>query len=137
MAAPGKVCVVDDEPAVRRGLDRLLTAAGFEVVVFSSGQDFLAAVPSDAPACLILDYQMPGLSGLELRAVLAARGFHAPIVFLSGRSDIVPYARAVLGSEVEFLLKPASRDDIIAAVERAIERWPTCRKRAGLPGPGS
>jgi len=116
------VFVVDDEPAVRKGLDRLLRAAQLEVKVFASAQEFLLALDHEHPGCVILDYQMPGLNGLELQEVLAARGAHLQIVFLTGHGDIPRTVRAMQGGAVDFLVKPAGREQILPAVGRALER---------------
>jgi FixJ family two-component response regulator len=117
-----RVYVVDDELEVRKGLERLLRSAGFPVAVFGSAQEFLAQVGHDAPGCVVLDYQMPGLSGLELQAVLASRGVPIQIVFLSGHGDIPKSVQAIQGGAVDFLEKPASKELLFAAVTRALKR---------------
>lgn len=122
MTAAGTVFVVDDEAPVRKGLDRLLRAAGFQVAQFSSAQDFLGTIGEAGPGCVILDYHMPGLNGLELLEVLASRGARWPIVFLTGHGDIPAADRAKLGAAVDFLLKPAGQEELLAAVERALAR---------------
>jgi len=122
MTEKGKVFVVDDEPEVRKGLERLFRASGMQVELFESAQQFLAAVGEDVPGCLILDYQMPGLNGLELQDVLEARGAQRAIVFLTGHGDIPKTVRAMQGGAVDFLVKPAEQADILAAVQRALAR---------------
>ena len=122
MSEPAKVFVVDDEAQVRKGLERLLRAAGLQVSAFASAQDFLAAADADPPGCVILDYQMPGLNGLELQEMLTARAHRLEIVFLSGHADIPKSVRAMQGGAVDFLVKPATRDEILGAVNRALER---------------
>jgi FixJ family two-component response regulator len=118
----GSVFVVDDEPEVRKGLERLLRAAGIQASLFASAQEFLLAVTATDPGCVILDYQMPGLNGLELQDVLAARGAHLQIVFLTGHGDIPKTVQAMRGGAVDFLVKPAAQEQILAAVQRALAR---------------
>src|SRR5258706_1491219 len=132
-AAEPKVFVVDDEREVRKALERLLRSAGFPVTAFASAQEFLATVADDAPGCVLLDYQMPGLSGLELQDVLAARGMSRQIVFLSGHGDIPKSVQAIQGGAIDFLEKPASKELLLAAVERALARDALERRsRAGM-----
>jgi FixJ family two-component response regulator len=122
MVSQGKVFVVDDEPAVRKALERLLRAAGFEVRLFASSAELLAAIEGDRPGCLLLDYQMPGMNGLELQAALAARSVDTQIVFLTGHADVPESARAMEGGAVAFLRKPAGGDQLLPAVRSALER---------------
>jgi FixJ family two-component response regulator len=117
-----RVFIVDDQPEVRTGLERLLRAAGYQVQSFGSAQEFLVAVEDERPGCVILDYQMPGLNGLELQEVLAARGVHREIVFLTGHGDIPKTVQAMQGGAVDFLVKPAGQEQILGAVTRALER---------------
>ena len=122
MSAGDRVFVVDDEPAVRKALQRLLGAAHLEARAFGSAQEFLLALDQEQPGCVILDYQMPGLNGLELQEMLAARGEMLQIVFLTGHGDIPKSVRAMQGGAVDFLVKPAGREQILPAVERALAR---------------
>jgi FixJ family two-component response regulator len=117
-----RVFVVDDEPGVLKGLERLLRASGLQVAAFGSAQEFLTAVEGEGPGCVLLDYQMPGLNGLELQDVLASRGSPWQIVFLTGHGDIPKTVRAMRGGAIDFLVKPASQEKILAAVERALAR---------------
>lgn len=120
MTTQARVFVVDDQPEVRKGLERLLRAAGLEVALFASAQEFLAAVDGDAAGCVLLDYQMPGFNGLELQDILIARDVHVPIVFLTGHGDIPKTVQAMKGGAVDFLVKPASQEQILDAVRRAL-----------------
>src|SRR4030095_3954206 len=86
-AAP-LVFVVDDNPSVRKSLSRLLALAGYTVEAFASAGEFLARAPSESPCCLVLDVRMPGLTGIELQATLAAAGRRMSIVFLTGHVDV-------------------------------------------------
>ncbi|OJV18909.1 MAG: DNA-binding response regulator [Verrucomicrobia bacterium 61-8] len=115
------IYIVDDEPAVRRALDRLLRASGYEVTVFDSASDFLANKPDASPACLVLDIAMPGLSGLEVQEALAGENSLLPIIFLTGRADVPMCATAMKRGAVDFLTKPVKDSDLIAAVDRALD----------------
>ncbi len=112
------VHVVDDEPQVLKSLGRLLRASGWEVSHYASAQQFLSQAERSG-GCVLLDYDMPDMNGLELQAALAARGGRWKIVFLTGRADIPTSVQAMKGGAVDFLVKPADRHQILAAVERA------------------
>lgn len=114
--------VVDDEPGIRQGLERLLRASGFEVATYASAEEFL--VCADEEGCMVLDLEMPGMSGLELQKELLARGARWQIVFLSGRYDVVARARqpALNAGAVAVLEKPVTADVLLDAIELAIER---------------
>jgi RNA polymerase sigma factor (sigma-70 family) len=115
------IYIVDDEPAVRRALDRLLRASGYEVRVFDSAVDFLKSPPDDSPACLVLDIAMPGMTGLEVQEALAGGDSLLPIIFLTGRADVPMCATAMKRGAVDFLTKPVKDSDLIAAVDRALD----------------
>jgi FixJ family two-component response regulator len=131
VSAEPVVCVVDDQAPVRASLERLLRACGLRVQLYASAQDFLVAADERVPGCLILDYQMPGLDGLELQEVLAARGSPWQIVFLTGRGDIPKTVQAMQGGAVDFLVKPAGQEEILAAVRRALDRDARLRAQRG------
>jgi FixJ family two-component response regulator len=114
------VFVIDDDPSVRRALGRLLRSAGFQVEVFANPAAFLERSPPDAPACLVLDVQMPGVSGLDLQQTLAQRHANLPIVFITGHGDIPMTVRAMKDGAVDFLPKPFHDEDLLAAVRQAI-----------------
>jgi FixJ family two-component response regulator len=116
------VFVVDDDDAFRDALRRLLTSAGFSVEAFPTAQAFLGASRPAAPACLVLDVYLPGLSGLELQRELTKRHAALPIIFLTGRGDIAMSVRAMKSGAAEFLTKPFRPQDLLVAVEQAIER---------------
>src|SRR3954469_7329187 len=88
------VCVVDDDLSVRRGLERLIRSAGFGVELFASADEFLAQGRPEGPGCLVLDVQMPGLTGIELQQALTASHNSMPIVFITGHGDIPMSVRA-------------------------------------------
>ena len=117
----GTVFLVDDEPSVRRALTRLLRADGLDVLSFPSAQDFLDAPwPAEGSACLVADLRMPGLSGLDLQEELRKRGLDLPIVFISGRADVASSIRAMKGGAVDFIEKPFTHGDLLAAIRRAL-----------------
>lgn len=116
------VCVLDDEPLIRASLRDLLRSAGLKVQTFSSAQEFLTNRPSEAPSCLVLDVQMPGISGLELQRELSRRGSLIPIIFMTGHGDIPMSVRAMKAGAFEFLTKPCRDEDLLSIVKQAIER---------------
>ncbi|HUL66617.1 MAG TPA: response regulator transcription factor [Burkholderiaceae bacterium] len=115
------VFVVDDDEAVRNSLRRLLESVGLTVEVFPSAQAFLDRVRSDAPGCLVLDVQLPGLSGLDLQTELAGTKMPLPIVFLTGHGDIPMSVKAMKAGAVEFLTKPFRQEDLVKAIRSALE----------------
>jgi FixJ family two-component response regulator len=119
---PPVVFVVDDEPAVRISLERLLRSIGLEARTYASAQEFLHSERPDAPACLVLDIRLPGLSGLELQQELAAASVDLPIIFVTGHGDIPMSVRAMKAGAVEFLTKPFREQDLLEAIQRGIGR---------------
>ena len=118
-----RVCLVDDDAAVRRALSRVLRTAGYTVAAYSTAEEFLSAVETDGrPSCLVVDLRMPGLSGLDLQELLLERGLEIALVFVSGRADVVSGVQAMKSGAVDFLEKPVSDDTLLSAVERALER---------------
>jgi FixJ family two-component response regulator len=116
------VFVVDDNPSVRKSLSRLLAAAGYTVEAFASAREFLTRVPSEGPCCLVLDVRMPGLTGIELQAALAAAGRRMSIVFLTGHVDVPMSVKAMKGGAVDLLTKPIDREALLAAIVRAVAK---------------
>ena len=116
------VFVVDDDASVRRSTERLVRSLGFSIQAFASAREFLDGARVDRPGCLVLDVQMPGLSGLDLQKELAERGVPIPIIFLTAHGDIPMTVRAMKGGAAEFLTKPVKSRDLLAAIQTAIER---------------
>jgi FixJ family two-component response regulator len=116
------VLVVDDDPSVRRGLERLLRSAGYRVETFESARAVLQRGDLDSGACLVLDVRMPGQSGLELHEVLRAGGHHIPVIFITGHGDIPMAVRAMKTGAVDFLPKPFDDEALLDAVRRALTR---------------
>ena len=116
------VCVIDDDSLVRESLHRLLRSAGLKVQAFASAQEFLASRPSEAPSCLVVDVQMPGISGLDLQRELGHSDSRIPIIFMTGYGDIPMSVRAMKAGAFEFLTKPCRDEDLLRAIGQAIER---------------
>jgi len=117
------VFLVDDDSSVRRALTRLIKSAGYPVLAFASAGKFLENnVPSDGPACLVLDIRMPGLSGLDLQGELQKRDSILPIIFITGHGDIPMSVKAMKAGAVDFLPKPVKDKELLHAIEQALAR---------------
>jgi two-component system, LuxR family, response regulator FixJ len=116
------VFVVDDDPSVRRAVDRLLRAEGYRVETFASGSEFLQALGRGLTGCLVLDVRMPGLSGFEVLECLAARSCTLPVVLITGHGDIPMAVRAMNAGCVSFLAKPFEDEMLLDAVREALGR---------------
>jgi FixJ family two-component response regulator len=115
------VFVVDDDAALRESLADLFASVDLRVATFASAADFLRSVAADAAGCLVLDVRLPGLSGLDFQADLAKSNIRLPIVFITGHGDIPMTVRAMKAGAVEFLTKPFRDQDLLEAVQRALE----------------
>lgn len=118
----GIVFIVDDDPSFLRSMSRLLSAVGYTVRPFESAQSFLNQLTPDVHGCVVADLQMPGMNGLELQDALRRSANPLPVVFLTGQGDIPTTVNAMRRGAEDFLTKRANREEILAAVERAIER---------------
>jgi FixJ family two-component response regulator len=116
------VIVVDDDPSIRKAIDRLLRSVGLRVELFESAQEFLQSNRLDAPSCIVLDVRLPGQSGLNLQRDLAAAHMRVPIIFITGHGDIPMSVRAMKAGAVEFLTKPFHDQDLLDAIEVALEK---------------
>jgi len=116
------VFVVDDDPSVRRAIKRLVGSVGLEVELFGSAQEFLRSKRPDAPSCLVLDIRLPGVSGLDFQRELAQANIHIPIIFITAHGDIPMTVRAMKAGAVEFLTKPFRDQDLLDAIQVALER---------------
>ena len=116
------VFVVDDDRSIRDSLRHLIRSMGLNVQTFASAQEFLASPRPGAPSCLVLDVQLPGLSGLDLQQELSRHEVQIPIIFITGHGDIPMTVRAMKAGAVEFLTKPCRDDDLLDAIEQAISR---------------
>ncbi|MET0706933.1 MAG: response regulator [Tardiphaga sp.] len=127
---PGLVYVVDDDSSFRTAIERRLRIAGYEVETYSSAQLLLDRVPAaERPGCILLDVKMPGLSGLELQSRLIELGSILPIVFVTGHADTPTTVRAIKAGAEDFLTKPASSEQLIGAIERALARYEALRSQ--------
>ena len=116
------IAIVDDDSSVRRGLQRLIRSAGWKVETFASAQEFLNRSQAGLPNCLVLDLQLPGLSGLELQKRISEVELGIPIVFLTGHGDIPASVQAMKAGAVEFLTKPVDEQQLLNAIQQAVER---------------
>lgn len=115
------VFIVDDDARIREALSELLASHGIRAIAFGSAGEYVDAEKPDAPACLILDVELPDINGLDLQRQIAA-GDHPPIVFITGHGDIPSSVRAIKLGAVDFLTKPFSDADLMAAIGIAIEQ---------------
>jgi FixJ family two-component response regulator len=122
MTREATVFIVDDDASVRRSLERLLRASGFHVESFDSGEHYLEREPFGGLGCVLLDINMPGVSGIELQQRLQDRGDTVPIVFLTGHGDIPTSVRAMKRGAQDFLTKPIDVDDLVPVIEDALLR---------------
>lgn len=132
-SAPGKpksspksatpiVFIVDDDISVRESLELLVRSEGWLAEAFESAQKFLARARALTPSCLVLDFSLPGLNGLELQKRVASERTDMPIIFITGHRDVPLTVQAMKGGAVEFLTKPFSNDVLLTAIRHAIER---------------
>jgi FixJ family two-component response regulator len=118
----GMVFIIDDDAPVRRALGRLLRSVGYSFECFPSARAFLSRSPPAGPSCVILDFRMPGLNGLELQGALAAAGRDESIIFITGHGDIPTCANAMKAGAVDFLAKPFRDEDLLDAIARSLKR---------------
>jgi len=116
------VFVIDDDNSLREALGTLIRSAGLQVKLFASTADFLVHDVPDVPCCLVLDVRLPGLSGLDFQAELAAANIQVPIVFITGHGDIPMSVRAMKAGAIEFLTKPVRDHDLLDAIQVGLER---------------
>ena len=120
---PATIHVVDDDPSFRVAIARLLGAAGYEVVLYESGQQLLANALAKEPGCILLDIRMPELDGLELQERLNEIGSHLPIVFLTGHGSVETSVQAIKAGAQDVLTKPVSKSTLLEAIERALAQY--------------
>jgi FixJ family two-component response regulator len=128
-AAEAMVFVVDDDAGMRESLKSLIRSVGLRVETFASAQDFLRSTRPEVPGCLVLDVRLPGLSGLDLQKRMAEVELEIPIVFISGHGDIPMSVRAMKAGAIEFLTKPFRDQELLDAVQQAIERDRNAREQ--------
>jgi FixJ family two-component response regulator len=115
------VFVVDDDAPMRESLKNLIRSVGLRVELFASAQEFLRSKRPDLPSCLVLDVRLPGLSGLDLQRRTTDAGMEIPIIFITGHGDIPMSVRAMKAGAVEFLTKPFRDQDLLDAIQQALE----------------
>lgn len=120
--ADAVVFVVDDDSSIREAISSLLGLSGLRVETFATAQEFLRSNRPDLPGCVVLDVELPGLSGLDLQRELAAHGVRLPIIFITGYGDISMSVRAMKAGALEFLTKPFHDQDLLDAIQQALER---------------
>ena len=123
------VFVVDDDMFVRRSIQGLLKSVGLNSESFGSTQDFLAQRGGDGPSCLVLDVRLPGLSGLDFQRQLVDAGVQIPIIFITAHGDIPMSVKAMKAGAIEFLTKPFHDQDLLDAIQQALERDRTRRQQ--------
>ena|ERR1700730_12349560 len=116
------VFVIDDDAAVRESIQGLLKSVGLRSGSFGTAQEFLTGERPDGPSCLVLDVRLPGISGLDFQRQLAEAGIHIPIIFITGHGDIPMTVRAMKSGAVEFLTKPFRDQDLLDAINQALDR---------------
>src|SRR5215470_6786181 len=122
------IAIVDDDPSVRRGR-RLIRSVGWRTETFASAQEFLAKSRAESPNCVLLDLQLPGLSGLDLQKRMAEARLEIPIVFLTGHGNIPASVQAMKAGAVQFLTKPVDEQELLQAIGEAVERDRRTRKQ--------
>lgn len=123
MSQPQRIVfVIDDDASIRESLKSLIRSVGLHVELFGSAQEFLERKPADVPSCLVLDVRLPGISGLNFQNQLAQAHIPIPLIFITGHGDIQMSVRAMKAGAVEFLTKPFRDQDLLDAVELALEK---------------
>ena len=132
IAANATVFIVDDDAQMRESLSNLVRSVGLRVELFASAQDFLRSERLDIPGCLVLDVRMPGQSGLDLQRRLNEVGVAIPIIFITGHGDIPMGVRAMKAGALEFLTKPFRDQDLLDAIQQALERSRKAREQKAV-----
>jgi FixJ family two-component response regulator len=128
------VFIIDDDPSVRLGVGDLLRSVGLGVQAFGSTVEFIQSPRLDAPGCIVLDVRLPGVSGLEFQRTLALSSIPLPIIFISGHGDIPMSVKAIKSGAIEFLTKPLREQELLDAVQAAIEYDRVRRQQVELVG---
>jgi FixJ family two-component response regulator len=118
------IAVVDDEESVRLALARMLRASSFEVSIYRSGEDFLESLKTAVPDCVVLDFQMPGLTGRDIQRALSVAKLPLPIIIVTAHDQPSLREKVLADGAVAYFTKPLRRDTLIAAVDQAIRRAP-------------
>lgn len=116
------VFIVDDDARVRRSIQDLLSSVELRSEAFATPQEFLASQRADCPGCLVLDVRLPGMSGLDFQRALAEAGVSLPIIFITGHGDVPMSVQAMKSGAVEFLMKPFRTQELLDAIQQALDR---------------
>ena len=119
---PSTIFIIDDDASIRASIQRMLKSVGLQSESFASANEFLSSGAVVRPGCLILDVRLPGLNGLELQRKLAEAGNEIPIIFITAHGDIPMSVKAIKSGAVEFLTKPFRDQDLLDAIDQALER---------------
>lgn len=133
-AAATTVFVVDDDDLVRAAIQGMLKSVGLHAETFETPQEFLHSKRTDGPSCLILDVRLPGVSGLDFQRELADAGIRIPIIFITGHGDIPMTVKAMKSGAVEFLTKPFRDQDLLDAIQQALDRDRLARQQQSERG---
>jgi FixJ family two-component response regulator len=117
----GTVFLVDDDPSVRKALQRLIRAAGYDVETFADAAGYLASAPPPSSACIVLDIRMPAMTGFELQSAIAGTSRALPVVFITGHGDETIRSQALEAGAVDVLFKPIDEEELVSAIEKALE----------------
>ena len=123
------VFIVDDDEDMRLSMQRVLKTVGLRAELFATPEDFLKRNIPDAPSCLVLDVRLPGMGGLEVQHKLIEAGIHIPIIFISAHGDIPMTVKAMKSGAVEFLTKPFRHQELLDAIQQALQRDQLSRRR--------
>jgi len=123
------VFIIDDDRGMRQAIQDLVESVGLRAEAFANGQDFLRKQPSGNPSCLVLDVRLPQLSGLDFQRQLAETGVQIPIIFITAHGDIPMSVRALKSGAVEFLTKPFRDQDLLDAIQQALQRDSVAREQ--------
>ena len=116
------VFIVDDDASVRRSIQDLLSSVTLRSEAFATPQEFLDSKRADCPGCLVLDVRLPGMSGLDFQRALAEAGVSLPIIFITGHGDVPMSVQAMKSGAVEFLMKPFRTQELLDAIQQALDR---------------
>jgi FixJ family two-component response regulator len=130
-ASTSMVFIIDDDAAVRASIQGLLKSVGLSSESFATPREFLRSKCSDGPSCLVLDVRLPGVSGLDFQHELINAGVHIPIIFITGHGDIPMSVKAMKSGAVEFLEKPFRDQDLLDAIQQALDRDRVMRQQQG------
>ncbi len=123
------VFIIDDDARMRAAMQRLLKSVGLHAESFATPQDFLRRKLSDSPSCLVLDVRLPGMSGLDVQRRLIEAGVQIPVIFITAHGDIPMTVKAMKSGAVEFLTKPFRDQDLLDAIQQALERDEVVRQQ--------